>query len=41
METDDPGLLAEWMAGWRDLIDFEVHRVMTSPEAVAAISPRL
>jgi hypothetical protein len=41
MATDDPALLESWMACWRDLIDFEVHRVLTSAQAVAAISPRL
>lgn len=41
METDDPRLLDEWMANWRDLVDFEVHPVMTSKEAVEKIAPRL
>jgi hypothetical protein len=33
METDDPGLLAEWAARWSDLVDFEVVPVITSAEA--------
>ena len=41
MSTAEPHLLADWMANWSDLIDFEVRPVMTSAEAAAAISPRL
>jgi hypothetical protein len=41
MECDDPALLTEWTARWRDLIDFEVIPVITSAEAVAAVGPRL
>jgi hypothetical protein len=41
METDDRGLLDEWMANWRDLVDFEVYPVVTSKEAAEMISPRL
>lgn len=37
METADPALLEQWMANWRDLVDFEVHRVMTSTEAAEKI----
>ena len=33
METHDRGLLDAWMANWSDLIDFEVHAVITSQEA--------
>lgn len=33
METPDPGLLEDWMAQWRDLVEFEVHPVITSAEA--------
>jgi Protein of unknown function (DUF3303) len=36
MQTDDLRLLEEWMAQWRDLIDFEVVPVVTSAEAAAA-----
>jgi hypothetical protein len=41
MECDDPALLAEWMARWDDLVDFEVVPVMTSAQAAAAVAPRL
>lgn len=41
MECEDPDLLAEWMARWEDLIDFEVIPVVTSAEAAAAVAPRL
>jgi len=41
METDEPALLDAWMANWSDLVDFEVHPVLTSAEAVAQIAPLL
>ena len=41
METDDPGLLDQWISEWRDLVDFEVHAVITSAEAAERIAPRL
>jgi hypothetical protein len=41
MECDDAKLLAEWMARWEDLIEFEVLPVVTSSAAVAAVAPRL
>jgi hypothetical protein len=41
METDDPALLDEWLSRWSDIVDFEVHRVITSAEAVEKIKPRL
>jgi hypothetical protein len=41
MECDDAALLHEWMRRWSDLVTFEVIPIMTSPEAAAAISPRL
>jgi hypothetical protein len=41
METHDRALLDEWMAKWRDLIDFEVHPVVTSKEAADKIAPLL
>ncbi len=33
METADRGLLDQWMANWEDLVEFEIHPVMTSAEA--------
>lgn len=41
MECDDPRLFQQWMARWEDLVDFEVVPVVTSKEAVAAMTPRL
>ena len=41
MECDDRTLLEQWMASWRDLVDFEVIPVQTSADAAAAIAPRL
>jgi Domain of unknown function (DUF3303) len=43
MQTSDRGLLDQWMANWRDLVEFEVHPVITSAEAaekVASNAPR-
>ena len=41
METEDPALLDQWMANWSDIVDFEVHPVITSKEAAEKIGPRL
>jgi hypothetical protein len=41
METSDPNLLDEWMANWKDIVEFEVYAVISSEEAVERISPRL
>ena len=41
MECDDRRLLDEWLANWRDIVDFEVIPAMTSAEAQAAVAPRL
>ncbi len=41
METHDRALLDEWMADWSDLIDFEVHPVVTSKEAAEKIAALL
>ena len=40
MECDEPGLLEQWMAAWRDIVDFEVLPVMTSAAAAAAVDER-
>ena len=37
METDDRALLDQWLANWSDLVQFEVHPVITSPEAAARV----
>ena len=41
MEASDRALVDEWLARWADLVDFDVIPVMTSEQAVAAVSPRL
>jgi uncharacterized protein DUF3303 len=41
MECADPVLLEQWMQQWRDLVDFEVIPVISSPEAQARIAPQL
>lgn len=41
METDDRTLLEDWMSRWADLVEFEVHAVLTSQEAVRRITPML
>ena len=41
MQTEDRSLLEDWMRHWEDLIEFEVHPVMTSQEAVQRIVPQL
>jgi hypothetical protein len=37
MECDDRALLDEWIAAWSDLVDFEVHSVITSADAAARV----
>jgi len=41
METDDPALVDAWIAKWSDIVEFEVHQVISSAEAVERIAPRL
>ena len=41
MECDDPRLLEQWMARWRDLGTFEAVEVITSAQAVKLVAPRL
>ena len=41
METHDRKLLDEWIESWRDLVDFEVHAVVTSDEAIEKIRASL
>jgi hypothetical protein len=38
METDDPGLLDEWIARWADLATFEVVPVIGSAEAARRVT---
>ena len=37
METSDRALLEEWMRNWEDLVEFEVHPVITSQEAAERV----
>jgi hypothetical protein len=37
METSDRALLDDWMARWSDLVEFEVHKVVTSGEAAERV----
>ena len=41
MECDDPALLEQWMAQWRDIVDFECIPVVTSAEAARLMALRL
>ena len=38
MECDDAELFHEWIAHWKDLVDFEVVEVITSQEASALMA---
>ena len=37
MSCDDRALLDQWLANWKDIVDFEVIPVVTSAEAAKAI----
>lgn len=37
MECEDSGLLRQWMGNWEDLVDFEVHPVISSAEAESQV----
>jgi hypothetical protein len=41
MECDDPSLIAEWMARWEDVTEFDVIPVITSEQAAAFVASRL
>jgi hypothetical protein len=41
LETEDRTFLEQWMANWNDLVDFEVHPVISSKDAAEKIGPRL
>ena len=38
METSDRALLDDWMRSWSDLVEFEVHPVITSGEAAERVA---
>jgi len=37
MQCDDRALLDAWIRAWSDLVDFEVHPVITSADAAARV----
>jgi hypothetical protein len=37
METADRALLDEWARNWQDLVEFEIHAVITSQEAAQRV----
>jgi hypothetical protein len=37
MECDNRGMLDQWLAAWADLVDFEVHPVISSGEAATRV----
>jgi len=39
MECDDTALLEQWLARWRDIVDFECIPIITSAEAARAVAP--
>jgi len=41
MQTADRALLDDWMRRWSDLVEFEVHPVITSQEAAQRVAPKL
>jgi Protein of unknown function (DUF3303) len=41
METEDRQLLDQWIANWSDMVDFEVHPVMSSKEAAEKMGREL
>jgi Protein of unknown function (DUF3303) len=38
MECDDKDLFEEWIANWKDLVDFEIVEVRTSQQASALMA---
>jgi hypothetical protein len=38
METEDRALLDEWTRNWRDLVEFEIHPVISSQEAAQRVA---
>jgi hypothetical protein len=39
METAERALLDQWMGRWSDLVEFEIHPVVTSQEAAQRVAP--
>lgn len=40
METEDRGLLDQWIANWKDIVEFDVHEVIGSSDAAARVEAR-
>ena len=40
MDAEDRAALDEWISRWSDLVDFEVHPVITSAEAASRVRAR-
>ena len=38
MEAEDASLFGEWIAGWSDLVEFEIVPVVSSQEAAARVA---
>jgi hypothetical protein len=41
VECENRKDLDEWIASWKDLVDFEVVPVVTSAQAQASVAPKL
>ena len=41
MEAPERDLLEQWMANWSDIVEFEVHPIITSKEAFDQIAHRI
>ena len=41
MECDERALLDQWISRWSELVEFEVHPVVSSAEAAARVAPNL
>jgi len=41
MQTANRALLDQWIANWSDLVDFEVHPVITSQQAAERVAGSL
>ena len=37
MECEDRALLDQWLSAWQDIVEFEIHPVITSAEAAARV----
>jgi hypothetical protein len=41
MESPSRALIDQWIANWRDLVEFEVFPVLSSQQAADMVAPRL